>query len=81
MEHDNRFEFAWKHLRSYDGVWDQVLDEARQVHAAGQLFENVREEEGEVTEPVAMLADPREQDMDDPESNVSTVHSEDVERD
>ena len=58
VEHDNRFEFAWKHLRSYDGVWDQVLDEARQLHAAGQFFENVWEEEGEVTEPVAMLADP-----------------------
>ena len=43
------FEFAWKHLRSYDGVWEQELDEARQLHAAGHLFENVREEEGEVT--------------------------------
>ena len=26
-----------------DGVWDHVPDEARQLHAAGQLFENVRE--------------------------------------
>ena len=67
-------------LRSYDGVY-QVLDEARQLHAAGQLFENVREEEGEVTEPVAMLAEPGEQDTDDLETNVSTEHTEDVDRD
>ena len=33
---------------------------ARQLHAAGQLFENVREE-GEVTEPVVVLAEPHAQ--------------------
>ena len=35
-------------------------DEARQLHAAGQLFENVREEqEEEVPETVAMLSHER----------------------
>ena len=73
LERDRRFEFAWKHLRSYDEVWGPLLDEARQLHAAGQLFENVREEqEEEVPETVAMLAEPEEQDMDDHESNAST---------
>ena len=75
--HDNRFEFG-KHLRSCGGVWDQVLTEARQLHAAGQL---VRKEDGRVTEPVAVLAEPEEQHMDDHESNVSTEHTEDIERD
>ena len=57
LEHDKRFEFAWQHIRSFD--------EARQLHAAGQLFENVREEEEEVPETVALLAEPEEQDVDD----------------
>ena len=69
LERDRRFEFAWKPLRSYDEVWD---DEDRQLHAAGQLFENVREEQEEVPETVVMLAQPGERDMDDHESNVST---------
>ena len=41
----------------------------------------VREEEEEVTEPAAMLAESEEQDMDDLDSNVSTQHAGDVERD
>ena len=49
-----------------------MLDEARQLHAAGQLFENVREEQEEVPETVAMLAAPEEQDTNDHESNAST---------
>ena len=53
LERDRRFEFAWKRLRSYDEVWGPLLDVARQLHAAGQLFENV--------ERVAMLAEPQEQ--------------------
>ena len=52
---------------------------------AGQLFENVREgqkeEEEEVPETVAMLAEPEEQDMDDHESNASTEPIEDVAQD
>ena len=72
LERDGGFEFAWKHFRSYDEVWGPLLDEARQLHAAGQLFENVREEQEEVPETVAMLAEPEEQDMDDHESNAST---------
>ena len=72
LERDRRFEFAWKHLRSYDGVSGPLLDEARQLHAAGQLFEEVREDQEEVPETVAMLAEPEEQDMDDHESNAST---------
>ena len=53
--------------------WGPLLDEARQLHAAGQLFEKVREEqEEEVPETVAMLAEPEEQDMDDHERNAST---------
>ena len=44
LDRDRRFEFAWKHLRSYDEVWSPLLDEARQSHAAGQLVENVWEE-------------------------------------
>ena len=59
LERDRRFEFAWKHLRSYDEVWGPLLDEARQLHAAGQLFEEVREEQEEVPETVAMLAEPK----------------------
>ena len=58
-----------------------MLDEARQLLAAGQLFETAREEEEEAPETVAMLAEPEEQDMDDLQSNVSTEPSEDVERD
>ena len=58
LEPDRRFEFAWKHLRSNDEVWGPLLDDARQLHAAGQLFENVREEQEEVPEMVAMLAEP-----------------------
>ena len=82
LERDRRFEFAWKHLRSYDEVWGPLLDEARQLHAAGQLFENVREEqEEEMPETVAMLAEPEEQDMDDHESNASTEPIEDVAQD
>ena len=73
LERDRRFEFAWNHLRSYDELWGPLLDEARQLHAAGQLFEEVREEqEEEVPETVAMLAEPEEQDMDDHESNASS---------
>ena len=68
-------------MRSYHGVWDKVLDDARQLHAAGQLFENVGKEKVEVTEPVGMLAEPEEQDVDDLENNVPTEHTEDVERD
>ena len=63
LERDRRFEVAWKHLRSYGQVWGPLLDEARQLHAAGQLFENVREEQEEVPETVAMLAEPEEQDI------------------
>ena len=82
LERDRRFEFAWKHLRSYDEVWGPLLDEARQLHAAGQLFENVREEqEEEAPETVAFLAEPEEQDMDDHESNASTEPIEDVAQD
>ena len=82
LERDRRFEFAWKHLRSYDEVWGPLLDEARQLHAAGQLFENVREEqEEEVPEMVAMLAEPEEQGMDDHESNASTDVAQDHMRD
>ena len=80
LEHDKRFEFAWQHLRSFNEVWDQVLDEARQLHAAGQLFEKVREEEEEVPETVALLAEPEEQDMDDLQGNVSMEPTEDVVR-
>ena len=73
LERDRRFEFAWEDLRSYDEVWGPLLEEARQLHAAGQLFENVREEqEEEVPETVGMLADPEEQDMDDHLSKAST---------
>ena len=57
-----------------------MLDKSRVLHAAGPLFENVREEEEEVTEPVAVLAEPEEQDMDDLVSDVSTQHTQDVER-
>ena len=81
LERDRRFEFAWKHLRSYDEVWGPLLDESRQFHAFGQLFEEVREEQEEVPETVAMLAEPEEQDMDDLESNVSTEPTEDVAQD
>ena len=82
LERDRRFEFAWKHLRSYDEVWGPLLDEAPQLHAAGQLFENVREEqEEEVPESVAMLAEPEEQDMDDHESNASADVAQDHMRD
>ena len=82
LERDRRFEFAWKHLRSYGEMWGPLLDEARQLHAAGQLFENVREEqEEEVPETVAMLAEPEEQDMDDHESNASTDVAQDHMRD
>ena len=82
LERDRRFEFAWKHLRSYDEVWGPLLDESRQLHAAGQLFDNAREEqEEEVPETVAMLAEPEEQDMDDHESNASTEPIEDVAQD
>ena len=53
-----------------------------QLHAAGQLFETVREEqEEEVPETVAMLAEPEEQDMDDHESNASTDVAQDQMRD
>ena len=31
LERDRRFEFTWKHLRSYDEVWGPLLDEARQL--------------------------------------------------
>ena len=81
LERDRRFEFAWKHLRSYDEVWGPLLDEARQLHAAGQLFENVREEQEVVPETVAMLAEPEEQDVDDHESNASTDVAQDQMRD
>ena len=81
LERDRRFEFAWKHLRSDDEIWGPLLDEARQLHAAGQLFEEVREEQEEVPETVAMLAEPEEQDMDELESNASTEPMEDVARD
>ena len=54
LERDRRFEFAWKHLRSFDEVWAPLLDEARQLHAAGQLFEELREKQEEVPETVAM---------------------------
>ena len=82
LERDRRFEFAWKHLRSYDEVWGPLLNEARQLHAVGQLFEKVREEqEEEVPETVAMLAVPEEQDMDDHESNASTEVPQDHIRD
>ena len=81
LERDRRFEFAWKHLRSYDEVWGPLLDEARQLHAAGELFENVREEQEEVPETVAMLAEPEEQYVDDHESNASTDVAQDHMRD
>ena len=57
--------------------------EARQLHAAGQLFENVREEqEEEAPETGGLpLAEPEEQDMDDHESNASTEPIEDVAQD
>ena len=58
-----------------------MLDTARELHAAEPLFECVREEEEEVTEPVAVLAEPEEQDMDVLDSKVSTQHTQDVERD
>ena len=46
------------------------------------VFENVREEqEEEVPETVAMLAEPEEQDMDDHESNASTDVAQDHMRD
>ena len=58
-----------------------MLDEARQWDAAGQLFDNVREEQEEVPETVAMLAEPEEQDMDDHESIASTDVAQDHRRD
>ena len=48
------------------------------MRAAGQLFEEVREE---VPETVAMLAEPEEQDMNDHESNASTDVAQDHMRD
>ena len=81
LERDRRFEFAWKHLRSSDQVWGPLLDVERQLHAAGQLFGEVREKQEEVPETVAMLAEPEEQDMDDHESNASTDVAQDHMRD
>ena len=81
LQRDRRFEFAWKHLRSYDEVWGPLLDEAHQFHAAGQLLESVREEKEEVPETVAMLVEPEEQDMDDYESNASSDVAQDHMRD
>ena len=50
-----------------------MLDEARQLH--------VWEEQEEVPETVAMLVEPKEQDMDDHESNASTDVAQDHMRD
>ena len=43
-------------MRSYDEVWGKLLDEARKLHAAGQLFDEVREEQEEVR--VTVLVEP-----------------------
>ena len=79
LERGGRFEFAGKHLRSYDQVWGPLLDEARQLHAAGQLFEEVREQQEEVPETVAMHTELSPKD--DQESNASTDVAQDHMRD
>eukprot|EP00971_Amphidinium_carterae_P188048 3732510-Amphidinium_carterae.1 len=47
LENEKRFDFAWKHLKAFDGTWEEMLEGARLLHSKGQLFENKK---GQVVE-------------------------------
>ena len=78
LERDRRFEFARKHLRSYDEVRGPLR--STPIACSWTSFRECTAEQ-EAVETVTMLAEPEEQGMDDHESNASTDVAQDHMRD
>eukprot|EP00971_Amphidinium_carterae_P104920 2077632-Amphidinium_carterae.1 len=60
LENEKRFDFAWRHLKAFDGTWGEMLEGARLLHSKGQLFENKKGQDVEEPEEAALLMQRRQ---------------------